>query len=51
MLETGLEAGHYHLVIGDGVRHFTRPKRVTVKENQQTKVSFTVDASKVQERD
>jgi hypothetical protein len=51
MLETGLEPGDYNLEIGDGSRRFTKPKRVTVTKNRQTKVSFTIDASKIQERD
>lgn len=47
MLITGLEPGNYDLAIGDGSRHFTKTRRVTVTKNQQTEVSFTVDASKI----
>jgi hypothetical protein len=51
MLETGLEPGNYDLVVGDGARRFTEIKSIKVANNQQTKVSFTIDASKIQKRD
>ena len=50
MLETGLEPGEYALEVGDGGRRFTEKKRIKVTRNEQTKVSFTIDASKIQER-
>ena len=48
MLETGLDPGIYELEIGDGGRRFTKAKRITVTNNQQTKVSFTIDASTIE---
>lgn len=48
MLATGLEPGIYDLKIGDGGRRFTKAKRITVTKNQQTKLSFTIDAGKIQ---
>ena len=51
MLETGLEPGDYELEIGGGSRRFTKPRRVTVKKDQQTEVTFTIDASEIKERD
>jgi 5-hydroxyisourate hydrolase-like protein (transthyretin family) len=51
MLQTGLEPGNCNLTIGDGNRRFTETKRITVPKNQQTKISFTVDASKIPRRD
>ena len=48
MLETGLDPGIYELEIGDGGRRFTKAKRITVTNNQQTRVSFTIDASTIE---
>jgi hypothetical protein len=50
-LEEGLEPGTYKLAIGDGIRRFTETRAITVTKNQQTRVSFAVDASKIQRRD
>jgi 5-hydroxyisourate hydrolase-like protein (transthyretin family) len=50
-LEEGLEPGAYELTIGDGSRRFTETRTITVTKNQQTRVSFTVDAGKIQRRD
>ena len=50
VLEEGLEPGTYELSVSDGSRNFTEPMKVTVTKNQQTKVSFTVDATKIERR-
>ncbi len=48
----GLEAGAYTLAIrGDFGTGFTETKRITVTKNNQTKISFTVDASKIPRRE
>jgi hypothetical protein len=51
LLEEGLEPGDYDITVGDGSRRFSDPKHVSVTKNKQTKVSFTIDASRIQRRD
>ena len=51
VLDEGLEPGRYRISIGDGRDDYTQEKTVLVKKNQQTKVTFTIDASNLRKRD
>lgn len=51
LLHEGMEPGRYTISIGYGSDLYTEEKSVFVKKNQRTKVTFTIDADKLQKHE
>lgn len=49
-VKEGLPPGEYQIQIGDGSRRFTENKVVKIANNGEARVSFVVDASKIEPR-